>query len=184
MKKLLALLLAFVMVFSFAACGGKTENPSDKSTEPSVEETTEPIVQKVTIGDYTVEYDSAILYKPFKSDLNPATLVVYFNYTSNSTEAYLPSTRIYIPAEMNGEKLSGIQYTGDKCPPEYTNYEKTVCEPGATTRCAVIYQIPDTTGTVDVTFMDNFHTIKENMVVSIDLSTLDLVTEPLGVAEN
>ena len=36
MKKLIALLLALVMVFSLAACGSKTEAPAE-SSEPEVE---------------------------------------------------------------------------------------------------------------------------------------------------
>lgn len=183
MKKLLALLLALAMMLSFAACGGKTEDPADKTTEAAAETTTETPVQKVTIGDYTVEYDGAVIYDPFQNDINKPSLVVYFKYTSNGPEAFLPYTRVFTPAKQNGETISEIQYTNEKCPPEYTNYWKNLCEPGQTIRCANIYTPTDLTGTVEVTFMDNLHTIEEKMVVSIDLSTLETVNTPLGAVE-
>ncbi len=50
MKKLLALLLAFAMVFTLCACGAKEEPKADAPAEeaPAVEEVKEPIVIKLT----------------------------------------------------------------------------------------------------------------------------------------
>lgn len=189
MKKLTALFLALIMMLAFAACGGGenegAQDPTDaaESTEGTQQEVTEAEAQKVTIGDYTVEYDGAVRYKPYESEMNPAVLVVYFNFTNNASEAYIPYTRIFVPAEQNGETLKGTSFSGEYCPVEDINYEKNTCAPGETVRCSVIYKFTEGAGNVDVTFMDNFHTIEEKMVISIDPASLELVTAPLGVAE-
>ena len=65
MKKILAILLAFAMLFSFAACGGNTEEettaPAEETTEASVEEATEAPVEGETAaeGEAPVEGETA-----------------------------------------------------------------------------------------------------------------------------
>lgn len=207
MKKLIALLLALVLVFAFAACGGEEAQsaavseavvseaapveeapaeepaPVEESVVSVVEEPAEPEVQEVTIGDYHVVYDGALLYKPFESDVNPPVVVVYFYFTNNSTEAYLPYTKIYCPAVQGETTLENIRYANEKDPAEWLDYKYNECPAGETVRCAIMYNITEGAGNVEVTFMDSLHTIEDKLVVSIDPSTLELVTEPLGVAE-
>lgn len=50
MKKIFAMLLALAMMFSFAACGGTTAQPTDAPTEaskPALEGTVEEIINKI-----------------------------------------------------------------------------------------------------------------------------------------
>ena len=115
--------------------------------------------------------------------MNPAVVLVYFTFTNNSSEAYLPYTRVFTPAEQNGETLKGVSFTGDEWPVEALNYEEIECPAGETVRCCVMYNFTEGAGNVDVTFMDTAHEIEDQMVVSIDPTSLELVTEPLGVAE-
>ena len=207
MKKLIALLFALGLVFAFAACGGEEAQsaavseavvseaapveeapaeepaPVEESVVSVVEEPAEPQVQEVTIGDYHVVYENAILYKPFESDMNPAVVVFYFSFTNNSTEAYMPDTRIFCPAVQGEETLGGVVFTGDKCPVESLNYEELECPAGETVRCCVMYNFTEGAGNVEVTFMDIAHTIEDKLVVSVDPASLELVTEPLGIAE-
>ena len=180
MKKLFALLLTLVMIFSLVACGDDTNTyGGNDATEAPVEEK----VQEVTIGDYYVKYDHAVLYKPYDSELNPATLVVYFDFTNNAAEAYLPYTRVFVPATQGGENLSPTSFADKDNPPEETAYNKTMCEPGQTMKCAVIYSFTEGAGEIEVTFMDNFHTIEDKLVVTINPDELELITTSLGVAE-
>lgn len=198
MKKLLALLLALVMIMCLAACGGSDASADTEeaaATEEAVteeaateeaaaeEEPAEPEVQEVTVGDYHVVYESAILYKPFESDVNPPVIVVYFSFTNNSSEACMPYLKIYCPAVQGGENLEGVRYANEKDPVEWLNYQYNECPAGETVRCAVMYNITEGAGNVDVTFMDSLHEIEDQLVVSIDPTSLELVTEPLGVAE-
>lgn len=180
MKKSLALLLTLVMIFSLVACGGDTNTDGgNDTTEAPVEEK----VQEVTIGDYYIKFDHAVLYKPYDSEMNPAVLVVYFDFTNNAAEAYLPYTRVYVPATQGGEVLSLTSFADKDNPPEATVYDKTMCEPGQTMKCAVIYSFTEGAGEIEVTFMDNFHTIEDKLVVTINPDDLELITTSLGVAE-
>lgn len=179
MKKLFALLLAIVMVLSLVACGNTNTDGGNDATDAPVEEE----VQEVTIGDYYAKYDHAVLYKPYESDTNPAVLVVYFDFTNNAAEAYLPYTRVYVPATQAGTTLSATSFMDEDNPPEALAYDKTKCDPGQTMKCAVIYKFTEGAGDIEVTFMDNFHTIEEKLVVTINPDELELITTSLGVAE-
>lgn len=60
MKKLLAMLLAFAMVFCLAACGSKTEEPATTEPAATEEPTSEAVAIKagmVCIGDENAAYD-------------------------------------------------------------------------------------------------------------------------------
>ena len=97
MKRLLALLLALVMLLSLAACGGGQENAKGKDKEEKEEnEETEPTVLDVTIGDYYVVYKGAYEYN---SNEYGSKFIVFVEFTNNADQAYMPYTRVYIKAE-------------------------------------------------------------------------------------
>lgn len=48
-KRMLSVILGGILIFSLAACGGKTEKPSAEKTETKKEEVTEPV--KITVGE-------------------------------------------------------------------------------------------------------------------------------------
>lgn len=76
MKKLLALLLALVMVLSFAACGGEEEEPKKDRNKKTTDKVTEPDVQiegeEIELDLFTLVYDSEIWEEDedYKDDTN------------------------------------------------------------------------------------------------------------------
>lgn len=95
-KKLLALLLALVMVLSLVACGGKTDTddttPTSEATDPATDDTQEPTdeatepteARSVEGAEFGVDYTS--LYKQFGKDItvdqvieDTATGLAYIN---------------------------------------------------------------------------------------------------------
>ena len=69
MKKFLALLLAAMMVLSFAACGNETDEPVDQPETPAEPEDVEAVVaelKSLANKEYGVDYIS--LYEQFGAD--------------------------------------------------------------------------------------------------------------------
>jgi len=190
MKKLLALLLALIMVLSFAACGGEKEEgkdegegqvqASEEATEP--EETTEPAPQypPVTIGDLTIEYESAIKYTPFGDD--QWYMLIYFNITNNSNEPIKPSKVVFAQAKANEKNLNvGVQFQEDN-QPELDNSFYNEIAPGETVRvmealCPLFDNGERVETVYEITIMDMYHQIPEKLVINIDSSTLETVNE-------
>ena len=188
MKKLLALLLALVMVLSFAACGGEKEEgkdegegqvqASDEATEP--EETTEPAPQypPVTIGDLTIEYESAVWYDPYGDGFG--TLLVYYNITNNGTEAVKPGQKVFAKVLANGKNMTaGMNYQDDVKPELHNSFYNEIA-PGETARClecfSAIYEDGKRVdGVYEITIMDMYHQIPEQLTVTIDTTELDVV---------
>ena len=100
MKKILALMLAFAMLFAFAACGGNTEEetttttaaeeiteaPVEDATEAPVEDATEAPAEDATeapVEDTTVEESTA----PAKAPESTEEIVAYYNNAVNAAYA-------------------------------------------------------------------------------------------------
>ena len=100
MKKILALMLAFAMLFAFAACGGNTEEettpttaaaeiteaPVEDATEAPVEDATEAPAEDATeapVEDTTVEESTA----PAKAPESTEEIVAYYNKAVNDAYA-------------------------------------------------------------------------------------------------
>ena len=184
MKKLLALLLALVMVLSFAACGGEKEEDdgkvqaSEEATEP--EETTEPAPEypPVTIGDLTIEFESAVWYDPYGDGFG--SMLVYYNITNNGTEAVKPSKIVFAKVLANGESMNaGMNYQDDVKPELHNSFYNEIA-PGETARCmeafgAIYEDGKRVDGVYEITIMDLYHQIPEQLTITIDSATLDIV---------
>ena len=185
MKKLLALLLALIMVLALVACGEKDE-PADKGNEgEKTGETTEateptPEYPPVTIGDLTIEYESAIKYTPFGDD--QWYMLIYFNITNNSNEPIKPSTVVFAQAKVNEKNLNvGVQFQEDNQPELHNSFYNEIA-PGETVRvmealCPLFDNGERVETVYEITIMDMYHQIPEKLVINIDSSTLETVNE-------
>lgn len=186
MKRLLALLLALMMVFSLAACGGDDaadkKGEETKAAEKATEAPTEAPKPNATIGDVTVEYDSAVLYKPYDNEVNKPNLLMYYNFTNNGEAETFPCKKIYFKATQDGNKVSTIGFLEDAKPAETDAYYGKVA-PGETVKCAEAFQLDMEGGEVTIEFIDLYNQIEEKLVVTIDPSSLELITESLAVVE-
>ena len=91
MKKIIALILTAIMVFSFAACnGGKDEDPN-----------------LIKIGDYQAVYKGSEIVKD--SDGND-TLVATYDYTNNSKEAQALNGQCITPLLRAAQSLNTLQF--------------------------------------------------------------------------
>ena len=70
MKKLLAMLLALVMVLSFAACG-TTEEPVEEPTDAPVEEPTEEPTEEPAEATYTLGLGTVVSQTEFLLGYTP-----------------------------------------------------------------------------------------------------------------
>lgn len=187
MKKILVSLLVLTMAFSLVACGGgSTSDPSGNdtsavtTTEAPTEAPTEP--PKATIGNVTVAYDSAVMYKPYDSEATKPNLLVYLNFTNNSDEAVKPSQYVYTVAKQGDKKASTITYMEDAIPPEMSLFYKEVA-PGETVKFAESYSVDMEGGEVTIEYIDLYNQIDEKLVFSLDPANLELITESLAVPE-
>lgn len=132
MKKLLALILAFVCVISLAACGGKTDN-NDKTdtqvtsdskqtpepTQKAVSEPLNPTPGSVTIGDVTLTAELVNLDEPMQvsSQSKPCMAVsgdtVYIGNGDKIIKKYtLADNAMTLEKEMNISNSNGIAVDG------------------------------------------------------------------------
>ena len=68
MKKIIAMLLALVMVLSFAACAGQAADPTEPATEPATDPVTDPVVDSgvMTYEEYlAAELDSEVVIETY-----------------------------------------------------------------------------------------------------------------------
>lgn len=176
MKKLFALLLALVMVFSLVACGGADIEGGSDATEAPTE------APKATIGDVTLQFDSATMYKPYDNEVNKPNLLVYYTFTNDSDTEVFPCKKIYMKATQDDSSISANSYLEDAIPPEMNLFYKAV-QPGETVKLVESFQADIEGGEVTVEFIDLYNTIEETLVVKTTPSDLELITESLAVQE-
>lgn len=176
MKKLFALLLALMMVFSLAACGSED---ADNNAAENADPTEAP---KATIGDVTLQFDSAVMYDPYESEANKPNLLVYYTFTNDSDTEVFPCNKIYMKATQDGSSISAISYLEDAIPPEMNLFYKAV-QPGETVKLVEAFQADIKGGEVTVKFIDLYNTITDTLVVKATPSSLELITESLAVIE-
>ena len=179
-KKLFALLLALVMVFSLVACGGDTNTDGGNDTDKATEAPTE--APKATIGDVTLQFDSATMYKPYDNEVNKPNLLVYYTFTNDSDTEVFPCNKIYMKATQDDSSISANSYLEDAIPPEMNLFYKAV-QPGETVKLVESFQADIEGGEVTVEFIDLYNTIEETLVVKTTPSDLELITESLAVQE-
>lgn len=151
---ILCLLLAFLMIFSLAACGKSKGKEADNNL--------------MKIGDYELLYKGACIMED--SDGNDA-IVMTLDFTNNSKEnaSYLWS--ISETVIQGGEELEVAAVMTD-----YDSFETVIgsqfneVEPGDTLEIKTAFVLKDTTSKVEATFEEIFGT--KNGKITIDPSTL------------
>jgi hypothetical protein len=189
MKKLLALILAFAMVSTLAACTG---NPAPTS-DPAVE--TKPTVEAYASYDFT-QYGKAridILGAEFiKDDYDEDVLRIYYNYTNtgDSACARYPGRTLYFKSITQDGNDIHVDYFGvlDECAiPEDLNYDNGV-QPGLTSRQTMLLPCDPEGGPIEVScyIMVGSWVYEadkvECLTFQIDPKNLPEVPEPLEMA--
>ena len=189
MKKLLALILAFAMVSTLAACTGTPAPTSD----PAVE--TEPTVEAYASYDFT-QYGKAridILGAEFiKDDYDEDVLRIYYNYTNtgDSACARYPGRTLYFKSITQDGNDIHVDYFGvlDECAiPEDLNYDNGV-QPGLTSRQTMLLPCDPEGGPIEVScyIMVGSWVYEadkvECLTFQIDPKNLPEVPEPLEMA--
>lgn len=197
MKKLLALILAFAMVSTLAACTGNpapTDGPGTAPTsDPAVE--TEPTVEAYASYDFT-QYGKAkidILGAEFiKDDYDEDVLRIYYNYTNtgDSACARYPGRTLYFKSITQDGNDIHVDYFGilDECAiPEDLNYDNGV-QPGLTSRQTMLLPCDPEGGPIEVScyIMVGSWVYEadkvECLTFQIDPNNLPEVPEPLEMA--
>lgn len=197
MKKLLALILAFAMVSTLAACTGNpapTDGPGTAPTsDPAVE--TEPTVEAYASYDFT-QYGKAkidILGAEFiKDDYDEDVLRIYYNYTNtgDSACARYPGRTLYFKSITQDGNDIHVDYFGilDECAiPEDLNYDNGV-QPGLTSRQTMLLPCDPEGGPIEVScyIMVGSWVYEadkvECLTFQIDPKNLPEVPEPLEMA--
>lgn len=197
MKKLLALILAFAMVSTLAACTGNpapTDGPGTAPTsDPAVE--TEPTVEAYASYDFT-QYGKAkidILGAEFiKDDYDEDVLRIYYNYTNtgDSACARYPGRTLYFKSITQDGNDIHVDYFGilDECAiPEDLNYDNGV-QPGLTSRQTMLLPCDPEGGPIEVScyIMVGSWVYEadkvECLTFQIDPKNLPAVPEPLEMA--
>ena len=102
MKKLIALLLALVMVLALVACGAKTEEPA--AEEPAAEE---PAAEEPAAEEPAAEEPAAEAPAGDVSDLNVG--VFYYNFA----DTYISSVRTALDAQWDAMGIAYQDYDGN-----------------------------------------------------------------------
>ncbi len=166
-KSILALFMSALMVLCLAACGGGDTTTTDApATVAATEAPTESAPQPVAVGDVTIEYLRAEKYAPFE---NGQSILVYCNFTNNSTEETSAYKTLYLTAKSGGETVQEITYLEEDRPEGYNDYAKKIA-PGESIEIFYILDYVD--GVIDVTIQDLYNQIPEKLEFSIDSSTL------------
>jgi hypothetical protein len=165
------------MVLSLDACGAPAAGEGGEGGQPAAT-TTEaaPAVQEVTIGDYHVVFKGAYEYGSNEFGDN---FIVLVDFTNNAAEAYKPNTRVYIEVKQGDKLLKGIEWQEKDYPiPELAQKDYFDVAPGESTSYYNGFQFDPEGGIITVTFMDNFHQIKDKLVVELDPATLTTYQAP------
>lgn len=150
MKKLIALLLAVVMLLTLAACNGDTnKDPKDDpkgTTEPADDR---PSYSFSKFGNGKVTIVGAEFAK---DDYDEDFLRVYYDYTNTDTVGCCPyDTLDFEKVTQNGKELDQFTpYTDDEyVVPEDQMAERNL-QPGMTMRCTALFECSPEDGVVEI----------------------------------
>lgn len=140
-RKLLSVLVAASMIFSFAACG--KDQPASES------EKSEPM--EFVLGDYTLVYKGACIMEDY--DGNDA-LVMTLDYTNNSgsSDSYLWSISENVMQNDASLEFATI-YLSDDSFETVSDSQFTEVQNGETIEIMTSFILADTTSMVEVSFV-------------------------------
>lgn len=154
MKKILAVILALVMLLTLAACGGSKDNNGDETPSDGTEQTTDaPKVTGLATGEWENNEGSfavALVGAELFDDEDGAKAIrVYIDFT-NKESSYTTSfadEKDEVTLTQNGEELDDTYAVYGEDVAEVDNYKKNI-RPGVTIRCAYEYALKAETGKV------------------------------------
>ena len=163
MKNIFALIMAILMMLSFAACGGASDNATaDEVATEGVVATPDP----VDMGNCTVELIKTEKYVPFEGG---ESLLVHIKFTNNGTTQTTASKEMYITAKCGDTRVLEMAYQKEHSPEGCDNVEKNVA-PGES--LDLVYVLGFADGVVDVTLQSVYNTVPEKLEFSVDTKTL------------
>ncbi len=153
MKKLAAIILTAIMIFSFAACdgAGKDENPN-----------------LIKIGDYQAVYKGSEIVKNYDGN---DTLVATYDYTNNSKEAQSFEWSMYYTVTQGDSELEYTTVFVDE--ESYDTLDESTRQdvaPGESLEVKMTYKLNDLTTPVEIKFSDLFESETDSL--TIDLTSL------------
>jgi len=181
MKKIIALLLAALMIFTFAACGEK-ENGGD--TNKGGETTTKaPEIQALAKGQLTNkagDYEYRIMgTELFDDEDGEKALRIYIDF-ENKTADYTTTAHDVLAEEIatqNGEELDMARAPYEVELKEVDHYNSRV-RPGHTIRFVREFELEETTGTVNYKLVGRNATSNPVDVLSYDIDLAKLAGAP------
>ena len=165
MKKILALIMAMLMVFALFACGKSDTTDTATADEVATEEVN-VIPEPVDIGNSTVELIKTEKYTPFEGG---ESMLVHIKFTNNAPLATTASKEMYITAKCGETRVLEMAYQKEHSPEGWDNVEKSVA-PGESVELVYVLGFAD--GVVDVTLQSVHNTIPEKLEFSVDTKTL------------
>ncbi len=139
MKRSLAVILALVMIFSLAACGGKDKGSNEGGNK----------AESIVLGKYTAVFKG---YTLTKDDDGNDAMVLTYDYTNGSKDEQSFAWAFLFEATQAGEELGSPMY--DENYNQITkNYEEMV-KKGQTLEVAIALTLVNTTDDVTIVFSD------------------------------
>lgn len=153
MKKLTAIVLTAIMIFSFAACGG-----AGKDEDPNL----------IKIGEYQAVYKGSEIVKD--NDGNDA-LVATYDYTNNSKEAQSFEWSMFYTVTQGDSELEYTTVFVDE--ESYDMLDESTrrdVAPGESLEVKMTYKLNDLTTPVEIKFSDLLESETDSL--TIDLTSL------------
>ena len=142
MKKLIALLLTLLMVFSLAAC---TVDLDDSSQGSGTVDNAEPAVNN-KLGNYQIDIKGCRLAEDYEG--KPIVIITY-GFTNNNDDATAFYLAVTDEVFQNGIGLNKCYFADDSAKYNSDNQNKEI-KKGATLDVEVAYELNDTTTDLEV----------------------------------
>lgn len=172
MKRILALLLMFVLILSLCACGAKEqETRAPETLEAETESVTEAdngeqdLSEPFAVGDYQALYAG---YELIKNKENQDAILIQFDFTNNSDTDMAFTYGMYLQLFQGEEQLQYCTIYLDE--DEIHAMDDSIIEivkPGKTLRVQSTYTLKDLTTPIRVQF-------SKNGVDELHFATLDI----------
>ena len=140
MKKLLAIIMTLVLLFSFAACSETGTATQGSGTAQGT------ATNNTKLGDYNVDIKSCRIAEDYEGE--PIVIVTY-GFTNNGDDSASFSYAITDEAYQNGIGLNPCYFAADSANYNSDNQNKEI-KKGATLDVEIAYELNDTTTDVEV----------------------------------